>query len=381
MKRDHSISGLEIRFQPTDFVYVYENNGPGGIGRDLCTAVIQNIAFVNTSDEKIILDAGGLDVKRGDAVLQSHLIGQDELKKAAQQFHSYHEQGILKAYDFQFQTQRYLQGLEFAQDTTLMPGHAIVVTRKTLLFQGLPDTITVIIKGHDARGKAISSENSLRVVSHTSKNEYHFPVKGRWLVAGASSLHSHHRWVTLQEFAFDLAKMGKGGLSHSGAGAKLAQFYAYGAPVYAIGDGVVVAARGDVAESDANLQQQGESAEAYFERMLENQQALLAHGFSFTLGNHVILQHAHGEYSRYVHLQQDSVCVQVGDEVARGQQIANLGHSGNSTEPHLHFDVADSPDLAYSRSIPMTFADIVLWPDDDGSVRHLHLGQIVIAGA
>jgi hypothetical protein len=380
MKRDSLVPGLGIRIQPDDFVYVYENHGAGGVGRDLFTAVIQNIAFVNESEAKVTLDRAVLDGKQGDAVLQSYHISQVELRQAARQFHAYQQQGLLKAYDFQFQTQRYLEGIEFAEDTTLMPGTALVITRKALLLQGLLDTITIHIKGYNAHGEVVSGESELSVVNHTSQNQYHFPARGRWLVAGAPSLHSHHRWAILEEFALDLAKIGEGGLSHTGDGTKLVQFYAYGEPVYAIGDGVVVSARGDMGESDANLQQPGESAERYFQRMLEYQQALLAQGFSFTLGNHVVIEHAHGEFSRYVHLQHDSLRVSAGEKVARGQRIANLGHSGNSTEPHLHFDVADGPDLAYSRSIPMTFENIALWPDDDGTIRHLHLGQIVVAG-
>ncbi|MBC8506635.1 MAG: M23 family metallopeptidase [Anaerolineales bacterium] len=380
MKHDNPIPGLGIRFQPADFVYVYENHGAGGVGRDLYTAVLQNIAFVNESETKITLDSAVLDASREGAVIQSQRIGKDELVNTARQFHAYQKQGLLETYDFQFQTRRYLKNIKFTSDTTLMPGHAIVVTRQTMLFQGLPDTIKVTSKGHTPHGDVVSSENKLKVVNHKSKNEYIFPVRGRWLVAGAPSLHSHHRWGILEEFALDLAKMGQGGLSHSDNGTKLAQFYAYGEPIYAIGDGLVVSTRGDMEESDTNLQQPEESAEVYFERMLEYQQALLAKGFSFALGNHIVIQHAHDEYSRYVHLQHSSVRVQIGDRVSHGQQIANLGHSGNSTEPHLHFDVADSPDLAYSRSIPLTFTNITLWPDDDGTVRHLHLGQVVVAG-
>ncbi len=96
------------------------------------------------------------------------------------------------------------------------------------------------------------------------------------------------------------------------------------------------------------------------------------------MGNHVIIEHDNGEYSHYLHLKNGSLNVNLGDYVKRGEHIAALGHSGNSTEPHLHFHVTDGPDMAYSRSIPVSFHNISLFPDDDTNIRHIHYGQTII---
>ena len=58
--------------------------------------------------------------------------------------------------------------------------------------------------------------------------------------------------------------------------------------------------------------------------------------------NYVILEHACGRKTYYWHLRRGSVCVDVGDSVAAGQQLGMIGSSGISTWPHLHFEVRDN---------------------------------------
>lgn len=58
-------------------------------------------------------------------------------------------------------------------------------------------------------------------------------------------------------------------------------------------------------------------------------------------GNHIIISHYDGKfYSLYAHLYYDSMKVKIGDKVEKGQIIALMGNTGNSTCPHLHFDMA-----------------------------------------
>ena len=54
-------------------------------------------------------------------------------------------------------------------------------------------------------------------------------------------------------------------------------------------------------------------------------------------GRYVVIDHGDGFSTVYGHC--SSLCVETGQQVAKGQQIANVGSTGNSTGPHLHFEV------------------------------------------
>src|SRR4029078_7648067 len=60
-------------------------------------------------------------------------------------------------------------------------------------------------------------------------------------------------------------------------------------------------------------------------------------------GNFVGIDIGGGTYPLYAHVPPGSLRVKVGDRVKRGQVIALLGNSGNSTEPHVHFQISDGP--------------------------------------
>ncbi len=50
-----------------------------------------------------------------------------------------------------------------------------------------------------------------------------------------------------------------------------------------------------------------------------------------------------------------SVKFKKGDKVQKAQIIAQIGNSGNSTEPHLHFQMNEGGDVLNVRSIPIRF--------------------------
>ncbi|MEU9859555.1 LysM peptidoglycan-binding domain-containing M23 family metallopeptidase [Streptomyces sp. NPDC047971] len=82
-------------------------------------------------------------------------------------------------------------------------------------------------------------------------------------------------------------------------------------------------------------------------------------GNSGSYGNEVVIQHADGTFSQYAHL--SSLGVSAGQTVTGGQEIGLSGSTGNSTGPHLHFEIRTGPSygsdidpLAYLRSHGVT---------------------------
>ena len=63
-------------------------------------------------------------------------------------------------------------------------------------------------------------------------------------------------------------------------------------------------------------------------------------------------------YAVYAHLQRGSLAVREGDTVRAGQQLARCGNTGDSTEPHLHFQLMDAPQPERARGKPFAWRDV-----------------------
>lgn len=132
-----------------------------------------------------------------------------------------------------------------------------------------------------------------------------------------------------------------------------AAFSSFGQPVLAVADGVVV--RASDRQRDHRSRESWASLAYLF--VVEGFFREVA-GPPFILGNHLVVDHGDGSYSTYAHLRRGSLRVSAGDEVHTGQQLAEVGNSGNTTEPHLHLQVMDDPRVTAAAGVPFRWSDV-----------------------
>lgn len=81
---------------------------------------------------------------------------------------------------------------------------------------------------------------------------------------------------------------------------------------------------------------------------------VIQYGFNhWSMGNYVIIDHGYGLFTAYYHMQK--LFVEKGDRVKQGQVIGLAGHTGNTTGPHLHFEVRISRGGVITRVNPLKF--------------------------
>ncbi|GAB2988484.1 M23 family metallopeptidase [Streptomyces pseudoechinosporeus] len=186
------------------------------------------------------------------------------------------------------------------------------------------------------------------------------PVTGRWsaLNSPADRTPSHGLHAYGQTFAIDVIAEPEPGARPGfrplwPLARRSTDFPAYGAPILAVADGTVVRAHDRQRDHLSRT-----SLPGLLYLMLIEGSVRELFGVSRILGNHVVLDLGNGTYAAYAHLKRGSLTVREGDRVRAGELLARCGNSGNSSEPHLHFQLMDGPDPDTARGIPFRWQGI-----------------------
>jgi murein DD-endopeptidase MepM/ murein hydrolase activator NlpD len=152
---------------------------------------------------------------------------------------------------------------------------------------------------------------------------YRLPVVGEWRVR-----RTHYGAKNDQAYALDLVIAGSQMNMRRGRFTN-ADFPSYGKPIVADAPGVVIIVVDGVPDNEPGIVNRYDMH-----------------------GNYVVIDHENGEYSLMAHLIPGSITVGRGQRVNAGSQLGLCGNSGQSTMPHLHWQVMDNSNASVARGIP-----------------------------
>ncbi|GGR80237.1 peptidase [Streptomyces aureoverticillatus] len=187
------------------------------------------------------------------------------------------------------------------------------------------------------------------------------PVTGRWsaLNSPADKVPSHGTHNLGQTYAIDITAEPEQGPARPAPVwfwpvARRGRAYpAFGAPLHAVADATVVHAEDGQRD---HLSRSSLAGVLYF-WLIEGVGRVIG-GTRRIVGNHIVLDLGEGVFAMYAHVQRGSLAVRAGDKVVAGQRLGGCGNSGNSTEPHVHFQLMDGPDLETARGIPFRWRGV-----------------------
>lgn len=324
--------------------------------RGVQSLVLQNAAVINTTGAPMTVGEVRFELLRGGQVIETRVLTGSDVDRMARGGAGAQAAGMIDIVAFQFGDVLGKPAAKLPATPTLAPGEGLLIAGQVFSWSGDRDALRITITA--AAPGAATASLTIPVVTAQPEPRYRFPLKGRWYVQAGPGLNTHHRWAVPEEFALDMIQLGAGGLGYRTDGMTMADYYAYGAPVYAAADGEVIKVVTDRIEDVAQFRRPGESQEAYFQRVMAWQDAMLAAGPDAAGGNVVVIRHAWGEYSVYAHLKPGAAPVRVGEQVKAGDLVGYLGSSGSSTEPHLHFHICDGPSALSCVGKPAAFSNI-----------------------
>lgn len=177
------------------------------------------------------------------------------------------------------------------------------------------------------------------------------PFKDQWFVfwGGNTVEENYHHDVQSQRFAFDFVMVDGEGKSFKENGKSNEDYYCFGKEVLAPADGIVT----DVIEG-----------------VRDNFPGSM-NPYS-SLGNAVFIQHTDYEVSVLAHFKMNSIKVKVGQPVTKGEVLGLCGNSGNSSEPHIHYHLQNTPIVQFATGIKCFFQNVMITKGNETGVKAVY---------
>jgi murein DD-endopeptidase MepM/ murein hydrolase activator NlpD len=189
------------------------------------------------------------------------------------------------------------------------------------------------------------------------------PLRGEWLAptTPAKRVPSHGLDAFGETYAYDFVKPGPASdkfydasaLRYLVHGVPLSACFGWGAEILAPCDGEIALVSDGLAERDpVSLRDDLK----YMAKVTKRFKAGTA-SYREIAGNYIIMKCTGGFYALFAHLKAGSINARAGQRVSRGEFLGQVGHSGNSTAPHLHFQAMDRADLEMAEGLPCAFRE------------------------
>ncbi len=199
---------------------------------------------------------------------------------------------------------------------------------------------------HPGNSGEIRTRLEIPLSRYEQRTKLIFPIKGKFLVGLGHDFNEPHSDGLSQHFAYDILGTGPHWEITRNGGAAHADIYGWGREVMAPADATVIYARNDVPDQPVL----GTIDPKLYESV-PNQPA--------NPGNQVTLDHGNDEYSDFGHMQRGSVRVKAGDRIKQGDALGQVGTSGDSPFPHLHYQFQRSGKPAYfTDGLPSRFENV-----------------------
>lgn len=213
--------------------------------------------------------------------------------------------------------------------------------------------IKVIFSLENSPDAEYSEKLRIPIKIYNKVNDYILPLSGTWLTVGLFTDRFKHRQMHSQEFAIDFIQYDENLKFPEDQKLQNTEFSFYQSEIKAIADGTILDTFDGVPENPT-------SGFIMFQDQNMRKELINKYGYlPAFVGNYIVIEHEHNEYSFYAHFSTNTIKVKKGDHVKQGQVIGLLGNSGNSSAPHLHFHLTNNPDPFVGRGLPCEFVNII----------------------
>jgi urea transporter/murein DD-endopeptidase MepM/ murein hydrolase activator NlpD len=194
----------------------------------------------------------------------------------------------------------------------------VILIIYTMNFATKPHFLKVTNQLYSPEKNLYSYTNYTERFAGTTYFQLTLPYFGEWKISqGFDGKYTHKgEW----KYAWDFVIEDSEGSTFRDSGSTVDEYYCYSLPVTAPAAGYVVQIIDDLPDNEVGGVD------------LKN-----------NWGNSIVIKHAEHLYTQISHIKAGSFQVKVGDYVEQGKQVAFLGNSGRSPEPHIHYQVQATP--------------------------------------